>query len=103
MPNSSYASSQYSAKSKGTAILTSSRGARVPRPRKLGTVTPVKRLKEKFSMKNWLRNKLRNFIFSDSEAEAKVATVEEASGFRDDHSLRFDVTSARGGVILILN
>ena len=52
-------------------------------------------------MINWLRTKLHNFIFPSVEPEAKLssASVEE-TGFRDDHSLRFDVTSARGGVIL---
>lgn len=50
-------------------------------------------------MINWLRNKLRNFVFPPDEAKIASASVEE-TGFRDDHSLRFDVTSARGGVIL---
>ena len=52
-------------------------------------------------MINWLRTKLHNFIFPSTEPEAKlVAASVEETGFRDDHSLRFDVTSARGGVIL---
>lgn len=52
-------------------------------------------------MINWLRNKIKNFVFPPEEAEGKLATVTvDESGFRDDRSLRFDITSARGGIIL---
>ena len=53
-------------------------------------------------MKNWIRRKLHDFIFSDREADSpsRLVSSSDELGYQDDNSIRFQVTSARGGLIL---
>jgi hypothetical protein len=72
----------------------------VPRIRPTATVT-LKDKKEKFSMINWLRTKLHNFLFPQDialSADSRVREKHEA----DIEGLRFTVMPARGGTIVQL-
>lgn len=54
-------------------------------------------------MKNWLRNKLRNFIYpQDDEAMASNSILVSADEERidEENTLKFSVTPARGGIIV---
>lgn len=54
-------------------------------------------------MINWIRTKLHNFIFPSVPDEAVGATIRaerDEIGYEADSALRFQVTSARGGIIL---
>jgi hypothetical protein len=51
-------------------------------------------------MKEWLRRKLHAFMFPENEAKVSISTREDELGYQDDHAIRFQVTSARGGIIL---
>lgn len=54
-------------------------------------------------MKNWFRNKIKNFIFpSDEEAKIgnSVYVTEDDTQITRDNTLKFTVTPARGGVIV---
>ena len=57
-------------------------------------------------MKNWLRNKLHNFLYPRDPQEissAKLATVSVRSESIDmDNSLRFNVLVGSGGIVLQL-
>ena len=97
MPNSSSANSQYSVPRIRNKT---SRGQAIPAGKVYPKLHP-NQPKEKSTMKNWLRRKLHAFIFSDNESKvASISTREDELGYQDDHSIRFQVTSARGGIIL---
>lgn len=51
-------------------------------------------------MKEWLRRKLHAFIFSGDEDKVSISTRDDELGYQDDHAIRFQVTTARGGIIL---
>lgn len=53
-------------------------------------------------MINWIRNKLHNFIFPEREADRANTLVSSSDdmGYDADNSLRFQLTNARGGIIL---
>lgn len=103
MPNSSYANSQYSVpriqskaiRGQGIPI-----GKTYPKNYINSSVTKATKLKEKSTMKDWLRRKLHAFIFPGDDAKASISTREEELGYQDDHAIRFQVTTARGGIIL---
>ena len=104
MQNSNYASSQYSAQS---SMQQAKRPIPMPAIRGGGNIKKVRNIsanksKGKFSMKNWIRNKLHRFIFPQEEAEAgpRLRTSEDELGYHDDNSIKFQITSARGGLIL---
>lgn len=70
----------------------------VPRPRRL---PELRQQKEKFSMKNWLRKKIRNFVFPESEPEENLALVrEDDDRIEESNTMKFTVTPARGGIIV---
>lgn len=56
---------------------------------------------------NWLRRKLKNFIFPDDECEqlevskpARLGIVSDGHRFDDNNCLRFHVYNAQGGKIV---
>ena len=49
-------------------------------------------------MTNWLRKKLRNFLNDDIIKSSRVEMVSEE--ITEDNTLRFQVTPARGGIIV---
>jgi hypothetical protein len=53
-------------------------------------------------MTNWLRKKLKNFLYPDNEAELVPSRLSVTSGddIQEDNTLRFTVTPARGGIIV---
>lgn len=54
-------------------------------------------------MINWIRTKLHNFIFPSNqglEKAERIVSSSEELGYQDDHSIRFQVSPARGGIIL---
>jgi len=53
-------------------------------------------------MTNWLRRKLKNFLYPDNETELVPSTLSVTSGddIQEDNTLRFTVTPARGGIIV---
>ena len=62
------------------------------------SVTKVTKVKKMNKLKTWLRN----WIFDDNDKEdlAVYASNDANRDYEDDSSLRFNVTTARGGVIL---
>ncbi len=62
------------------------------------SVTKVTKVKKMNKIKTWLRN----WIFDDQDKESNLpyATDSEDRTYEDDNTLRFNITSARGGVIL---
>ena len=97
MPNSNYANSQYSVPRIRSKTI---RGQAIPAGKVYPKLHP-NQPKEKSTMKDWLRRKLHAFIFPSDEAKiASISTREDELGYQDDHSIRFQVTSARGGIIL---
>jgi len=101
MPNYGYSSSQYS------ATQATSRPPRRPGPnavvaaRKLGigTALPKQKKKEKVTMIDWLRNKIRNFIYPQ-DIESNDVIRADHDQIEESNTLRFTVTPARGGVIV---
>lgn len=68
---------------------------------RLGIGTNVPKKKEKPTMINWLRNKLRNFIYpQDNVTEANHSVGSDPDLIEESNTLRFTVTPARGGVIV---
>jgi hypothetical protein len=53
-------------------------------------------------MINWLRNKLRNFVLqSDDAMDNHLSTVSvDEDRIEESNTLKFSVTSARGGIIV---
>ena len=54
-------------------------------------------------MTNWLRKKLHNFIFAtgdDSGPVSKTLVTADSDSIMEDNTLRFNVTPARGGIIV---
>jgi hypothetical protein len=53
-------------------------------------------------MTNWLRKKLKNFLYPDNETELVPSRLSVTSGddIQEDNTLRFTVTPARGGIIV---
>jgi hypothetical protein len=53
-------------------------------------------------MTNWLRKKLKNFLYPDDEAELVPSRLSATSNddIQEDNTLRFTVTPARGGIIV---
>ena len=53
-------------------------------------------------MTNWLRKKLKNFLYPDDEAELVPSRLSVTSNddIQEDNTLRFTVTPARGGIIV---
>ena len=54
-------------------------------------------------MTNWLRQKLKNFLYPDDEAGLQSSnrlTVTSNDDYSEDNTLRFNVTPARGGIIV---
>lgn len=53
-------------------------------------------------MTNWLRKKLKNFLYPDDEAELVPSrlSVTSTGDIQEDNTLKFTVTPARGGIIV---
>ena len=53
-------------------------------------------------MTNWLRKKLKNFLYPDDESELVPSRLSVTSNdeIQEDNTLRFTVTPARGGIIV---
>ena len=53
-------------------------------------------------MTNWLRKKLKNFLYPDDEAELVPSRLSVTSNddIQEDNTLRFTVTPDRGGIIV---
>lgn len=54
-------------------------------------------------MTNWLRKKLKNFLYPDDETElvpSRLSSVTASDDIQEDNTLRFTVTPARGGIIV---
>ena len=53
-------------------------------------------------MTNWLRKKLKNFLYPDDESELVPSrlSVTSKDDIQEDNTLRFTVTPARGGIIV---
>ena len=54
-------------------------------------------------MTNWLRQKLKNFLYPEDEAElvpSNRLSVTSSDDYNEDNTLRFSVTPARGGIIV---
>lgn len=53
-------------------------------------------------MTNWLRKKLKNFLYPDDETELVPSRLSVTSNddIQEDNTLRFTVTPARGGIIV---
>ena len=51
-------------------------------------------------MKNWLRNKFRNFLYPLDSAEVSLKVREDDESIDAANTLRFTVTPARGGIIV---
>jgi hypothetical protein len=66
----------------------------------LGTNLSKNRKKEKVTMINWLRNKLRNFVYEEDYPEKNVAISSDPGQIEESNTLRFTVTPARGGIIV---
>jgi hypothetical protein len=66
----------------------------------IGTSLRKKRKKEKVTMMDWLRNKLRNFIYPQDTEESNEVIRAESDQIEESNTLRFTVTPARGGVIV---
>lgn len=56
--------------------------------------------KERFTMKNWIRNKLKNFIFPEDTLEGKLYVTADEDQINEENTLKFSVTPARGGIIV---
>ena len=55
--------------------------------------------KEKFTMKSWLRTKLRNLLTEEIRSSPQLVSVDE-SVIEEENTMRFTVTPARGGIIV---
>ena len=53
-------------------------------------------------MRNWLRNKLHQFLYPANEAKMSTVSVRDSGDIDLDAGLRFNVMSARGGTIVQL-
>jgi hypothetical protein len=55
-------------------------------------------------MRNWLRNKLKNFIFPENDCEVprpeRLTVRGDGHRFDDDNGLRFHVYNAQGGKVI---
>lgn len=51
-------------------------------------------------MTNWLRKKLRNFLNDDIIKQSRVEMISTSEEISEDNTLRFQVTPARGGIIV---
>jgi len=53
-------------------------------------------------MTNWLRKKLKNFLYPDDESELVPSRLSVTSNddIQEDNTLKFTVTPARGGIIV---
>ena len=55
-------------------------------------------------MTNWLRQKIKNFLYPDDEAglqsSNRLSSVTSNDDYSEDNTLRFNVTPARGGIIV---
>jgi hypothetical protein len=54
-------------------------------------------------MTNWLRQNLKNFLYPDDEAGLQSPnrlTATSNDDYSEDNTLRFNVTPARGGIIV---
>ncbi len=53
-------------------------------------------------MTNWLRKKLKNFLYPDDETELMSSRLSVTSNgdIQEDNTLKFTVTPARGGIIV---
>jgi hypothetical protein len=51
-------------------------------------------------MLDWLRNKLRNFIYPQDELEQDILVSSAPDQIEESNTLRFTVTPARGGIIV---
>ena len=53
-------------------------------------------------MTNWLRQKLKNFLYPDNEVELVSSNRLSVTSddYNEDNTLRFSVTPARGGLIV---
>lgn len=51
-------------------------------------------------MRNWLRNKLRNFIYPDDYTEKSAVVAVDEERIEEENTLKFTVTPARGGIIV---
>jgi hypothetical protein len=55
-------------------------------------------------MTNWLRQKIKNFLYPDDEvglqSPNRLSSVTSNDDYSEDNTLRFNVTPARGGIIV---
>jgi len=107
MPNYGYGNSQYSATTRaGYNVATStvrpvSRAqARAASKLGIGNALRKRKKKERFTMLNWLRNKLRNFIYPQDELEQDILVSSSPDQIEESNTLRFTVTPARGGIVV---
>jgi hypothetical protein len=66
----------------------------------IGNALRKRKKKERFTMLNWLRNKLRNFIYPQDELEQDILVSSSPDQIEESNTLRFTVTPARGGIVV---